>query len=95
MRHDEHPCIEVYVSRKVQGVYFRAFTRDTALKIGLCGYVENLPDGRVRAIAAGSRSDLLTFLDRLRVGPQNSHVDNVEFQWSDRDEDLSGFSIRR
>ncbi|MGD8875746.1 MAG: acylphosphatase, partial [Gammaproteobacteria bacterium] len=47
------PAMRCYVSGRVQGVFFRASTRDRARQLGLTGQASNLPDGRVEVIASG------------------------------------------
>lgn len=66
------------VSGKVQGVFFRASTREQALELGLRGYARNLPEGRVEVLAQGE-ADALDALERwLQVGPPMAKVEAVE-----------------
>ncbi len=67
----------VLLSGKVQGVGFRAFTRDQAESLGATGYVRNLEDGRVEALAQGRRSVLDEMVRRLGVGPKPAEVTDV------------------
>jgi len=62
----------------VQGVGFRLFARDSALREGLTGFVRNLPDGRVEAIAEGEESALDRFEAALSRGPAHARVSGVE-----------------
>ena len=65
------------VSGRVQGVGFRYFTQDTALREGVTGWVRNLPDGRVEALLEGD-ADAVTRVERaLRKGPRGARVDRV------------------
>ena len=66
------------VTGRVQGVFFRAWTREMALELGVRGAVRNLPDGQVEAHAAGPVNLLEEFEKRLWVGPSASRVDGVE-----------------
>jgi acylphosphatase len=66
------------VSGLVQGVGYRAATRAAALRLGLAGWVRNLPDGRVEACAVGDDTALAAFELWLRRGPGLSRVDRVE-----------------
>ena len=66
------------VSGKVQGVFFRASTREQALKLGLRGYAKNLPDGRVEVLAEGEASALDALERWLHVGPPMARVGTVE-----------------
>jgi acylphosphatase len=49
-----------------------------AQEIGLCGWVRNLPDGRVEALAEGSEDQIEKFVERLRKGPIASNVQSVD-----------------
>lgn len=65
------------VAGRVQGVFFRASTRAQALRLGLSGYAENLVDGRVEVIAAGSREALDELDGWLHHGPPAARVESV------------------
>ena len=66
------------ITGKVQGVFFRVWTRDTALEMGLRGMVRNHNDGSVEAWAAGSPKVLDAFELRLWEGPEGASVEGVE-----------------
>lgn len=66
------------VSGKVQGVFFRASTRERALDLRLSGRATNLPDGRVEVIAEGEAAALDALEAWLQRGPPMAHVDRVE-----------------
>ena len=65
------------VSGKVQGVWFRAATRERALALGLRGHATNLPDGTVQVLAAGEAAALDALASWLRQGPPLARVDAV------------------
>lgn len=65
------------VSGKVQGVFFRASTRDEALRLGLSGQARNLPDGGVEVIAEGEPAALDALEHWLQRGPPAARVDTV------------------
>ena len=88
-------CAEVYVSGRVQGVYFRQFTKDTAIGLGLKGFAQNLPDGRVKVIAQGTRVSVDLLLDKLRIGPTYSNVESLDVKWIDPSDEFVDFFIRR
>lgn len=70
-------CIHCLVAGRVQGVYFRASTQREARRLGLTGWVRNLPDGRVEVIARGP-DDLVAQLERwLHHGPAAANVTEV------------------
>ena len=61
----------------VQGVFFRASTRDVAISLGLKGYARNLPDGRVEVVAEGDETALQQLRDWLQHGPELARVDEI------------------
>lgn len=65
------------VSGKVQGVWFRASTRDRALALGLCGHAKNLPDGTVEVLASGEPEAVEMLAEWLREGPPMARVESV------------------
>lgn len=71
------PCVRFLVSGYVQGVFFRASTREQALKLGVSGHARNLADGRVEVLASGS-AEALEALERwLHEGPPTARVAEV------------------
>jgi acylphosphatase len=82
------------ISGRVQGVGFRYFARRIATRLGIAGWVRNLPEGSVEAVAEGSPDALARFADELRSGPTLAVVDGVRATDSDPDEPLDGFEIR-
>jgi len=71
-------CVHIFVSGRVQGVFFRASTRDMALQLGLNGFVRNLSDGRVEIVASGSVESIDRFVQWCQVGPPGAKVDNLQ-----------------
>ena len=70
--------LDVRVSGVVQGVWFRASTRDMARKLGIAGTVRNAPDGSVLIEAEGEPAGLERFLAWCRVGPPSAVVESVK-----------------
>jgi acylphosphatase len=68
----------VFISGRVQGVFFRANTWKQARSLGLSGWVRNLPDGRVESVFEGEELAAETMLNWSRTGSLPSRVDNVE-----------------
>ena len=86
-------CKRFFISGKVQGVWYRAATREQAVRLGLSGYAQNLADGRVEVLACGEKDTLALFANWLWHGPELAQVETVEEQ-SLPSQTLSGFSIR-
>ena len=66
------------VTGVVQGVYFRATTMQTAVRLGLSGWVRNLADGRVEAAFEGPEDVVAEALEWIRLGPPRSVVESVD-----------------
>ena len=71
--------VHVRVSGRVQGVYYRAFTRDKAVALGVSGWVRNLPGGGVEAVLEGERQNVGELLKFMKSGPSGSMVLGMEF----------------
>jgi acylphosphatase len=82
------------ITGRVQGVFYRAFTRDLAARFSLRGWVRNLPDGNVEALFEGYRDDVDKAITRCHSGPPGSNVDHIEVKWEEYKGDLKGFQIR-
>jgi acylphosphatase len=70
-------CIHYYVVGKVQGVWFRAATEEQANRLGIVGWVRNLPDGRVEVVACGKEENVARFQAWLKKGPEAARVDDL------------------
>ena len=69
-----------HISGRVQGVFYRASTRQKATELGCAGYARNLPDGRVEVLAVGDAEAVQELLDWLWRGSPASEVKLVEVQ---------------
>nr|WP_292486622.1 acylphosphatase [Methanohalobium sp.] len=85
---------EIYVSGRVQGVFFRQFTNDVATHLGLTGYVQNLFDGRVRVVAEGSQEKMNKLIDKLHSGPSLANVENVNVNWYEPTNEFRDFKVK-
>ena len=87
------PSARFIVSGKVQGVFYRASTREQALTLGIAGHAMNRPDGTVEVLASGD-ADALDVLERwLRHGPAGARVDGVVRETLP-EQIVQGFGIR-
>lgn len=82
------------IKGRVQGVYFRAHTQEQALKLGLKGYVRNLPLRRVEAVFVGPREPVEQAIAWCHQGPPRAEVSEVSVSWADPDQQFQGFEIR-
>lgn len=83
----------VFVSGRVQGVYFRANTRDKALELGIDGWVKNLADGRVEAVFEGSEEAVEGMIEWCHTGSPAAKVEDVSVDHGSPT-GLGGFEIR-
>ena len=86
--------IRYQIFGRVQGVAYRAFTRDKANELGVIGWVKNKPDGSVECIASASNEILQLLEAELAKGPRWGRVDRIEKQQLDELCDLPGFEVR-
>ena len=84
----------IFVSGKVQGVFFRSSTRDKALELGISGWVRNLSDGRVEVVFEGKQESVEKMVEWCRRGPPYAHVENVEVVPEDYKGEFKGFAVR-
>ncbi len=84
----------VYVSGYVQGVWFRSHTREAAERLGVCGWVRNMPDGRVEAVFEGDEEKVEAMVDFCRRGPPGAHIEAVEVKREQYKGEFSDFGIR-
>ena len=88
-------CERFIASGMVQGVGFRFWAVRQARRLGLDGYVRNLPDGTVELVAAGDRADVEEMADLCRHGPSSARVDDLGRQPCNSPEQAgSGFRVR-
>ena len=86
--------IKIKVIGKVQGVWFRASTKDKADELGLHGYVKNEPDGSVFIEVSGAEKLIEDFLKWVKKGPELARVDELIVENNDK-EYYDGFVIKR
>jgi len=82
------------IEGRVQGVFFRASTRETARSLGVRGWVRNTHDGAVEVLLIGSKSALAQMREWLQEGPPQARVTSVELLPCAPDAEVEGFEVR-
>jgi acylphosphatase len=72
--------VRLIVRGRVQGVFFRAYTKETADRLGISGWVKNLPDKSVEITATGNQESLQQFISWCRLGPTKARVDELKIE---------------
>ena len=84
----------ILVSGIVQGIFFRAHTKNAAQNLDLVGWVRNLRDGRVEIVAEGTKAALEQLLSWCHKGPPHARVDDVNATWNEATGEYTGFEIK-
>jgi len=83
----------LYISGRVQGVYFRNSVAELADNLGVLGWVRNLYDGRVEAILEGEEANVEKIAEFCRRGPAGAYVLNLETKWEEYRSEFTDFKI--
>ncbi len=86
--------IHIFVTGRVQGVFFRQSTRVMAIKNNVTGWVRNLDDGRVEIVAEGEESNIDNLVVWCKTGPANSRVDEFELLNENFISEFENFEVR-
>ena len=84
----------VLVSGMVQGVFFRATTRDMAANLGVKGWVCNTRAGKVEAVFEGEKNHVARLVEFCAKGPPGAHVVDIDVRWEKYKGEFSGFEMR-
>ncbi|MBN2009930.1 acylphosphatase [candidate division KSB1 bacterium] len=84
----------ITVTGIVQGVGFRWFVERGAKKLGLCGYVKNVPNGNVEIDVEGDEGLIIELIQMVKVGNSHSRVTGVDVTWKEFKGKYSTFFIR-
>ena len=85
--------VRLFVSGKVQGVFFRQALKVMAIKNNVTGWVRNLDDGRVEALLDGDIDGVNTVVEWTHAGPANSRVDDVEIRNEGFKDEFTDFEV--
>lgn len=84
----------VFISGRVQGVFFRSETRHEANRRGVKGWVCNLPSGKVEAVFEGEEENVKELVEFCKRGPPGARVKNVDVVWENYTGEFRDFEIR-
>lgn len=90
-----HRRVHLRITGLVQGVSYRANTLELARRLGVDGWVRNLPNGEVESVAEGAPDALDRLIEWCKRGPRGARVDSVEVSEAPGDEHLNGFEVRK
>jgi acylphosphatase len=85
--------IHVFISGKVQGVFFRSSIRRMALSLNVLGWTKNLKDGRVEAVFEGDKREVNKMIEFCRKGPRGSRVTELDIKEEQSSDTLDEFRI--
>ncbi len=85
----------VFITGRVQGVAYRIETKWTAERLGVCGWVRNLPDGSVEALFEGAPEKVEEILEWCRRGPAPARVEAVDVRWESSTGGFVRFDVTR
>lgn len=85
--------VHIIVSGRVQGVFFRDFTRRLAAELKLTGWVKNTRDGNVEIIAEGDKDKLQQLIEVVKIGPPSAKVKDCKIEWSEFAGEFKDFEI--
>ena len=83
----------IIISGKVQGVFYRVNTKRMADKLGVKGWIRNLPDGRVEAVLEGEEEAVKRLISWCWIGPPGAKVANIEVEWEEYLGEYGNFKV--
>ena len=84
--------VRAHIRGRVQGVWYRGWTQDTARQLGVTGWVRNRKDGSVEAVFSGSETDVDQMLEKCWKGPPAAKVESVDVTPETEPPTASGFA---
>lgn len=86
--------VHIFVSGRVQGIFFRENTKKKAQKLGVTGWVQNLVDGRVEAVFEGEKEKVEEMIKWAKRGPIWAKVNSIEVEWQEYKGEFDDFEIK-
>ncbi len=87
--------VHIFAEGRVQGVFFRHYTVQTASAYNIKGWVRNLRDGRVEIVCEGPEGDIEKMIEWCRQGPPGSNVRKIDTAWEEYRGEFESFEIIR
>jgi acylphosphatase len=84
----------MFVSGRVQGVFFRSETKRKAESRNVKGWIRNLPDGRVEAVFEGEEEAVKALIEFCKRGPSGARITNVDLRWENFTGEFDVFKVR-
>jgi len=86
----------ITITGDVQETGYRAFVRDTARKLGLVGFIESLPDGRLKVVCEGEKERIEDLIDTIKIGNEITEVEDMYVKYEDSTGEFKGkgFDVR-
>jgi len=85
--------VKLKIKGRVQGVFFRASTKQTADDLGVKGWVKNLSDGTVETLAEGESQEIEEFIAWCKKGPDNANVTDIDIENQNATGEFDTFKI--
>ena len=86
--------VHIWVRGRVQGVGFRAFVQQSAIQLGLNGWVRNVGWDQVEALAEGDKAILEKFIAAVSAGPRASRVEDARVEWEQASGEFTVFEVK-
>jgi acylphosphatase len=84
----------VFISGRVQGVFFRSETRHEATRLGITGWTQNTPDGKVEAVFEGEEKSVQEIIEFCKRGTPGARVTDIQVLWENYIGEFRDFEIR-
>jgi len=84
----------IFISGRVQGIFFRDNTRKMAEELGVYGWVKNLPDGRVEAVFEGEKEKVEKMIEWSKKGSLIAKVNGIDIEWQEYKGEFENFEIK-
>jgi acylphosphatase len=85
----------VYVTGRVQGIFYRSFVRTKAQLLNLRGWVKNTMDGCVEIVFEGETEDINSAIEECRRGPTHAQITDLRVEWEKPRGEFNNFEIKQ